>query len=639
MFRIDSLKQLGLPFFAHSHTAQQTRYGWHERRRAFARPRLETLEERCLLAGGLPYPSPSSTIGLIYDINAANRSSSPTTITLQAGATFKFTTPNIFSNENGENALPTITGNITIVGNGDTILRSTDQGTPAFRLFDVASGGSLTLQNLTLKNGLIDPGAGSPKGGAIYSSGTLNLSGVTVQSNKAVGTSDVLGSSRDGPVGRGGAGGGGIYVKNGTLTLTNDLIEANEAKGGFGENGTTFRYANSSVGHGGSAYGGGVYVTSGKPVTLVGDTFRSNYAQGSKGGTANPGSGSGTGGTGGNALGGGLYVGGSGPVTISADSFTNNKAIGGNGGKGADPTPSYKGSLGHVGNGGAGGYAQGGGLYGGAGGLTLNDDSISYNAAVGGNGGFGGATYDGLHCPSGKGGSASGGGVYSSVSLEHVNTLINTVISQDTVSGGTTWPSGGGGSGAANSPLIYGYAVTLPAGNSLPPGTVNTPYATQTISALPTNINTTPTLSYNLTSSPLGLNFRASGNQLTISGTPTASGTVTFTVTVTASVDPFGSPYDVTTQAQLYTLTINPLLPQSGSSTQPEPTPPSTLNVPPLLSFFNSLLGGTEKVNADGSETITDSLFGFPLLVATFDHSGKLVSVDLFGFNVTFLFG
>jgi len=61
--------------------------------------------------------------------------------------------------------------------------------------------------------------------------------------------------------------------------------------------------------------------------------------------------------------------------------------------------------------------------------------------------------------------------------------------------------------------------------------------------------------------------------------------------------------------------------------------------VPPLLAFFDSLLGGVETINANDTETIVDSFFGFPLLVATFDHSGNLDSVDLFGIDVTFLFG
>jgi streptogramin lyase len=67
------------------------------------------------------------------------------------------------------------------------------------------------------------------------------------------------------------------------------------------------------------------------------------------------------------------------------------------------------------------------------------------------------------------------------------------------------------------------------------------------------------------------------------------------------------------------------------------PAPPS-LNVPPLLALLDRLLGGIETVNANGTETITDNLFGIPLLVSTFDNSGELVSVSFFGLNITFLF-
>ena len=43
-------------------------------------------------------------------------------------------------------------------------------------------------------------------------------------------------------------------------------------------------------------------------------------------------------------------------------------------------------------------------------------------------------------------------------------------------------------------------------------------------------------------------------------------------------------------------------------------------------------------MNADGSVTVTDSIFGFPLLVSTFDSSGNLKSVLWLGINVTALF-
>ena len=58
----------------------------------------------------------------------------------------------------GNTGLPVIAAkdNLTILGNGDTIERSTATGTPDFRLLRVASGGSLTLENLTLQGGMIE---------------------------------------------------------------------------------------------------------------------------------------------------------------------------------------------------------------------------------------------------------------------------------------------------------------------------------------------------------------------------------------------------------------------------------------------------------------------------------------------------
>jgi len=59
---------------------------------------------------------------------------------------------------------------LTIIGNGDTIERST--AAPALRLFDVADGASLTLDQLTLQNGW----AFEENGGAIVNRGTLTVS-------------------------------------------------------------------------------------------------------------------------------------------------------------------------------------------------------------------------------------------------------------------------------------------------------------------------------------------------------------------------------------------------------------------------------------------------------------------------------
>jgi hypothetical protein len=51
--------------------------------------------------------------------------------------------------------------------------------------------------------------------------------------------------------------------------------------------------------------------------------------------------------------------------------------------------------------------------------------------------------------------------------------------------------------------------------------------------------------------------------------------------------------------------------------------------------MLNQMLGGgIETVNGNGTETVRDSLFGFPLLVSTFDGSGNLVGATLLGIPV-----
>ncbi len=72
--------------------------------------------------------------------------------------------------------------------------------------------------------------------------------------------------------------------------------------------------------------------------------------------------------------------------------------------------------------------------------------------------------------------------------------------------------------------------------------------------------------------------------------------------------------------------------PAPPPSQPPAPPPLPVLHTPPLLAFLNSLLGAaTETVNADRSITVTNSFFGFPLLVSTYDASGNFVSATLLG--------
>jgi hypothetical protein len=308
------------------------------------RPVLEVLEDRTL-----PSSYTAGTVAdLIADIKAANKGGGSNTITLVAGTTFTLTA--VDNTTDGATGLPVIAANdaLTIAGNGDVIQRSTASGTAAFRLFDVTSGASLSLESLTMQNGLAqgDSSVGSSaEGGAIYSQGTLALNTVAVQNNTAQGYYD------------GNAAGGGIYSGS-ALTVQSSTIQNNQALGGVGQGGVSYLSSNGDPG--GAAFGGGLYI-SGGTVTLTNATVSSNTARGGDGGMGTCADGTfphGTnGGNGGNGLGGGLYVAG-GSIDLHNLTVTGNTAAGGAGGPGGSCGLSkFRGSNGSP------GLGEGGGLY------------------------------------------------------------------------------------------------------------------------------------------------------------------------------------------------------------------------------------------------------------------------------------
>jgi hypothetical protein len=279
-----------------------------------------------------------------------------------------------------------------ILGNGDIIERSTASGTPAFRLFDVANSASLTLQNLTLENGLAFGSCISAEGGAIYNQGTSDLSGVTVQGNTTQGSNGVVTSNKNNGAGSDAA--GGAIWSAGTLTLENGTsIQNNQAIGGNGSTDSDYH------GFGGNGLGGGLYVAAGT-ATLTGVTVNANIAQGGLGGTmffllgqeqtptyiqeANSG----------NGEGGGLYMAGT-NLTLSSDTLNGNQALGGNDGDLVDYPSTVSGVRSRAGD------ALGGALYISAGTATLTGLTVNNNSALGG-----GAETGGLI------GHGSGGGVY-----------------------------------------------------------------------------------------------------------------------------------------------------------------------------------------------------------------------------------
>jgi hypothetical protein len=117
---------------------------------------------------------------------------------------------------NGSNGLPVVTTPITIEGGGFEISRPEGAAPPAFRFFDVESGGALTLKSTTLNNGG-GPNFNYDFGGAIYVG--------TGSSVELVDSTVILSDAYYG---------GAIATADGTVTLTRSTLAFNGAFAGGG---------------------------------------------------------------------------------------------------------------------------------------------------------------------------------------------------------------------------------------------------------------------------------------------------------------------------------------------------------------------------------------------------------------------
>lgn len=217
-----------LPTLSHALATSPTLYrrGGPER---FTRSLLRGLIFTLVLTTGFPLVAQAAVIPvtggctLVDAITAANNNAATGGCPSGAGADILnlnsdviLTTVN--NNANGSNGLPSIVSDVTINGNGHTIERDSAltcsppvDPNHDFRIFHVASSGTLTLNEVTVRNG------GCTQGGAgIFNGGTVNLNDSTIAENTNF------------------AGFGGGILNVGTLHLTNSVLFKNSA---FGQGG------------------------------------------------------------------------------------------------------------------------------------------------------------------------------------------------------------------------------------------------------------------------------------------------------------------------------------------------------------------------------------------------------------------
>ncbi len=136
------------------------------------------------------YPTKHIPCGDVFElvdaINKANLAGGIHTLELAQGCAYELTW--IEDQTDGNNGLPSISTQISIDGNGATIIR--DQNAPNFRIFHIGTGGLLTLNNLTIQNGHADGASSSyyeTMAGAILNFGNLRIYSSIITENYAEG--------------------------------------------------------------------------------------------------------------------------------------------------------------------------------------------------------------------------------------------------------------------------------------------------------------------------------------------------------------------------------------------------------------------------------------------------------------------
>jgi hypothetical protein len=369
---------------------------------------------------------------------------SPYTVVLKSGQTYTLNA--VDSWWFGPDGLPPISAPVTVEGDGATITRSSAAGTPAFRFFYVSGGlsgipaGSLTLEDLTLSNGLAQGGnggyggGGAGMGGAVFDEGSLALNRVTLTANTAQGGDAI--STGDSPA----VGGGGIG-QDASLGDRDGGGFGGSAPGAGGGAGTTGGTRSDSDGGGGGGF------RSADPGAIPNG--------GGLGGFGGEGAGSedliGLGGAGGDGGGGGSGDGGDFIYGCGGGAF-------GEGGSGLCTAGGGGGGVGGGGGGATGVAGSGGGGFGGGAGESPGGGVTPAIGGFGGGGGgegmagFGGGDGN-TEDPIGGGGAGMGGAVFS---LFGQVSVADSTLAGNSASGGTSEADDSGDAGGLDGDGIGG---------------------------------------------------------------------------------------------------------------------------------------------------------------------------------------
>jgi hypothetical protein len=160
----------------------------------------------------------------------------------------------------------TIATDTTIDGSGQTI---TISGNNAVRVFQVADGAALALQDIAVING----NAFTGEGGGLRNAGTVEIVNSKFFNNHAAA--------------------GGAILNSGTMTITNSLVSENGTEGsyytsnggGIGNHIGRLTVINSLIAdNAAEAYGGGIYNAPGATTEIKASTISTNHARSQNGG-------------------------------------------------------------------------------------------------------------------------------------------------------------------------------------------------------------------------------------------------------------------------------------------------------------------------------------------------------------------